>query len=97
MQAGLTGAAIAGTWTGMYELVRVRNKETTGREALRATANSAAIGAGAGAVAHVVSHVARSVPILGLAVLAAGVLYAANAAKKESAGASGPKTVEADA
>ncbi|MBN9673485.1 hypothetical protein [Roseibium aggregatum] len=83
VRAGLSGAAITGTWTGINEAIRFRNKETTGDEALRATANSAAIGAAAGAVAQIASHFARSVPLFGLAVVAAGVgaYYIANSSK----------------
>lgn len=82
LRAGVSGAAIAGTWTAIYEAMRVRNNEITTEEAVRTTAASAAIGAGAGAVAHVASQAARSVPILGLAALAAVVLYLMSPARK---------------
>ncbi len=82
LRAGMNGAAIAGAWTGIYEVMRVRNGETSSDEAVRATATSAAIGAGAGAVANVVAHVARNVPMLGLAAIAAGALIYATQPKK---------------
>lgn len=82
LRAGVSGAAIAGTWTAIYETMRVRNNEITTEEAIRTTATSAAIGAGAGAVAHIASHVARGVPILGLAAVAAIVLYLASTSTK---------------
>lgn len=82
VRAGLSGAAVAGTWTGIYEAMRVRNGEIGTDEAVRTTVNSVAIGAGAGAVAQVVGQVARSIPLLALAVAAAGVLYLANQPKR---------------
>lgn len=85
VRAGLSGAAIAGTWTGIYEAMRVRNDEIGTDEAIQTTLNSVAIGAGAGAVAQVVGQVARSVPLLALAVAAAGVLYLANQQPKRDA------------
>lgn len=78
VRAGLSGAAIAGTWTGIYEAMRVRNGEIGSDEAVQTTLNSAVIGAGAGAVAQLVGQVARSVPLLALAAAAAGVLYLVN-------------------
>ncbi len=82
VRAGLNGAAITGAWTAINEVIRLRNNEITADEALRSTGNSAAIGAGAGAVATIASHVARNAPVLGLALLAAGVFFFANRAKK---------------
>lgn len=82
LRAGVSGAAIAATWTGIYEIMRVRAGETTPQEAMRATASSALIGAGAGAITNVVANVARSVPILGLAALAVGALYFASKSKR---------------
>jgi hypothetical protein len=80
-RAGASGAAIAGAWTGINETIRARNGEIETDEAVRTTVDSAAIGAAAGAVASVASHVARSLPPLGLALLALGVgaLYISNA------------------
>ena len=89
IRASVSGAAIAGAWTGVYEAIRVRNDEITAEEALRATASSAAIGAGAGAIAVVASHVARSMPLLGLAARAASALYLASSAKKPTPAADG--------
>ncbi|MEM1312948.1 MAG: hypothetical protein AAGI51_00225 [Pseudomonadota bacterium] len=84
VRAGLSGAAIAGVWTGIYETMRVRNGEIDSQEAIRTTMSSTAIGAGAGAVATIVGHVARGMPVLALAGAAAGLIYLAN----QSAGAS---------
>ncbi|MFP4044897.1 MAG: hypothetical protein ACLFTP_10075 [Rhodosalinus sp.] len=78
LRAGLSGAAIAGVWTGIYETIRVRNGEIGSEEAVRTTLNSAAIGAGAGTVATIVGHVARSMPLLALAGAAIGLIYLAN-------------------
>lgn len=86
-RAGVSGAAIAGTWTAIYETMRVRNNEITMEQAIRTTASSAAIGAGAGAVAHVAAHLARGVPILGLGALAALVLYLVSTPKKPASAA----------
>jgi uncharacterized membrane protein YfcA len=85
-RAGVSGAAIAGAWTGVNEAIRARNGEMTTDEAIRTTVNSAAIGAGAGAVAQIASHVARALPPFGLAVVAIGVaaLYFANQRKPEA-------------
>lgn len=103
VRAGLSGAAIAGAWTGIHEAIRVRNGEISSEEAVRTTLNSAAIGAGAGTVATVVGHVARSMPLLALAGAAVGLVYLANQAPKTSAttdddATSGPEhdTPEAD-
>lgn len=92
LRASASGAAIAGTWTAIYETMRVRNKEITAEEAIRYTANSAAVGAGAGAVAHIASQVARNIPLLGLAALAAGVVYIASTSHQ-----AGPVPAKADA
>lgn len=78
VRAGLSGAAIAGAWTGIHEAIRVRNGEIGSEEAVRTTLNSAAIGAGAGTVATVVGHAARSMPLLALAGAAIGLIYLAN-------------------
>ena len=78
LRASVSGAAIAGSWAAIYEAIRVRNNEITAEEAVRITVGSAAVGAGAGAVAQIASHVARSIPLLGLAALAAGVVYFAS-------------------
>lgn len=86
-RAGVSGAAIAGTWTAIYETMRVRNNEITAEEAIRTTATSAAIGAGAGAVAHIAAHLARGVPILGLGAVAALVLYLVSTPKKPASAA----------
>ncbi len=85
LRAGASGAAIAGTWTAIYETVRVRNNEITADEAIQATAKSAVVGAGAGAVAHLASHIARSVPMIGLAALAIGAVYFASASHAPAA------------
>lgn len=82
LKAGASGAAIAGTWTAIGEVMRVRNGDATPEEAVRTTANSVAIGAGAGAIAHVVSHAARQIPLLGLAAVAAAVLIYTNRPKE---------------
>lgn len=82
LRAGANGAAIAGTWTAIYEGVRLRGGEVSADEAIRATASSAAIGAGAGAVTHIASNLARRVPILGLAALALGVVYFTHASTR---------------
>ncbi|PTQ71889.1 hypothetical protein [Celeribacter persicus] len=84
MRSGVNGAAITGAWTAINETIRVRNGEITTEEAVKATANSAAIGAGAGAVASVASHIARSIPLSSLALIAlgAGVLYLSKQSKK---------------
>lgn len=82
VRAGVNGAAITGAWTAINEIIRPRNDQTSADAAMRATASSAAIGAGAGAVAALTSHVARNAPVLGLVALAAGVLYFANGARK---------------
>ena len=75
LKAGASGAAIAGTWTAISEAKRVRAGEATPADAVRATANSAAIGLGAGTVAHLVSHAVRQMPFLGLAMVAAAVVF----------------------
>lgn len=77
-KAAASGAAIAGTWTAINEVMRVRHGEASPEEAVRTTASSVAVGAGAGAIAHVVSHAARQMPLLGLAAIAAAVLIYAN-------------------
>jgi len=82
LRAGANGAAIAGTWTAIYEGMRLRGGEVSADEAIRATASSAAIGAGAGAVTHIASNLARRVPILGLAALALGVVYFTHASTR---------------
>ena len=84
LRAGASGAAIAGTWTGVHEAVRVRNREASVDEAVRATAGSAAVGAAAGAEAQVATHVARRVPLAGLAVVAIGLgaLYLSQSGKR---------------
>lgn len=98
-RAGASGAAIAGAWTGVNEAMRASNGEITTEEAMRTTVNSAAIGAAAGAVAQIASHVARSLPPVGLAVLAFGVgaLYFANQRKPDSAAAEGDPPPSGDA
>lgn len=82
-RAGVNGAAITAAWTGINETVRVRKGETTREEAIRATANSAVIGAGAGAAATIASSVARAIPLVGLVALAAGAgaIYLARSGK----------------
>ncbi|KPQ22185.1 MAG: hypothetical protein HLUCCA24_00445 [Rhodobacteraceae bacterium HLUCCA24] len=103
LRAGLSGAAIAGVWTGIYETIRVRNGEIGSEEAVRTTLNSAVIGAGAGTVATVVGHVARSMPLLALAGAAVGLIYLANQSPKAATAttaeddvAPGPNEDEAD-
>ncbi|PZX22099.1 hypothetical protein H9N28_11120 [Rhodobacter capsulatus] len=98
LRAGVNGAAITGAWTAINEGIRVRNGQTTTDAALRATANSAAIGAGAGAVATLASHLARNAPALGLVALAAGVIYFARSSRKaapETAPDAGSEEAEA--
>lgn len=87
VRAGVSAAAITGVWTGIQQSIRVRDGEITTPEAVRATANSAAVGAAAGVVAQIASHAARSVPLLGLAALAVGVgaIYFANVSKRQVA------------
>ncbi|KGJ06662.1 hypothetical protein SAMN04487972_102294 [Paracoccus halophilus] len=89
LRAGLSGAAIAGTWAGIHESGRLRNGDIASDEAVQATLNSAMIGAGAAVVAQVVGHAARAVPLLALAVAAGGVLYLANRRWAEAAADSG--------
>ncbi|TKD14468.1 hypothetical protein FBT96_18260 [Rhodobacter capsulatus] len=95
VRAGMNGAAITGAWTAINEGIRVRNGQTTTDAAMRATANSAAIGAGAGAVATLASHLARNAPVLGLVALAAGVLYFANSSRKPAPAEAGSEAAEA--
>jgi len=92
IRAGVSGAAIAGAWTGVNEAIRVRHGEVTAEEALRATATSAAVGAAAGTVAHVATQIARSVPLLGLAAIALGLgaVYVSQAGKPAAPGADDP-------
>lgn len=100
LRAGVNGAAITGAWTAINEGIRVRNGQTTTDAAMRATANSAAIGAGAGAVATLAAHLARNAPVLGLVALAAGVLYFARSSRKpdpEAAPETAPETTAGDA
>lgn len=98
-RAGASGAAIAGAWTGVNEAMRARNGEITADEVVRTTVNSAAIGAAAGAVAQIASHMARSLPPVGLALLAFGVgaMYFANQRKPDPASAPDDEPGSADA
>ena len=95
VRAGVNGAAITGAWTAINEGIRVRNGQTTTDAAMRATANSAAIGAGAGAVATLATHLARNAPMLGLVALAAGVLYFAHSSRKPAPAEAGSEAAEA--
>ena len=84
--AGATGAMVAGGWTALSDVLRVRDQEITSEEAITHAIRNAALGAGAGVLIGAAAHLARAYPLTGVAaVLAvgAGALYLAGRSRKE--------------
>ncbi|MEG6508989.1 hypothetical protein V6C03_08395 [Methyloligella sp. 2.7D] len=97
VRSAAAGAMIAGGWTAVTDLRRMRDDEISRDEAIKHTLCNTAFGAGAGVLLGSAAHLARNYPLAGVAVVLAagsGALYLAGQKKAKAENGEEPGKAE---